>query len=134
MKSFATRLFTLFAFALLCAAAFPPSAMAKPIIKYHIEHVHMYNAGEVEVVGYFENTGDEAAYVKWTEVDITLICDNGQQMWSDAGIRHYVDDFYIPPQDYVDYTFYIQNPDIPEYHGKYRSRWHTNTHWERAAG
>ena len=72
--------------------------------------------------------------LKWTDIDLTLIADNGQQMWADKGIRHYVNDVYVPANQYVAYTCYIQNPDIPEYHGKYRHRWHSNTHWEKAAG
>ena len=134
MKSSATKFFTLLFFALLITAAIPSSAQAKPIIKFGIEHVYLHNAGEAEIVGYFENTGDQGAYVKWTEIDLTIIADNGQQMWADSGIRHYVDDIYVPAGTYVAYTFYIQNPDIPEYHGKYRNRWHSNTHWEKAAG
>ena len=134
MKSFASKVFAFFVFALLCAAAFPTAALARPTIKFHVEHVYLYEAGEAEIVGYFENTGDQGAFVKWMDLDLTLIADNSQQMWSDAGIRHYVDDIYVNPQEYVEYTYYVQNPDIPEYHGKYRFRFHTNTHWEKAAG
>ncbi len=134
MKSFASKLFAFFVFALLCAAAFPTAALARPVIKFSVEHVHLHEAGEAEIVGYFENSGDQGAYVKWTELDLTLTADNGQEMWSDAGIRHYVDDFYVPAGEYIAYTYYVQNPDIPEYHGKYRWRTHTNTHWEKAAG
>ncbi len=134
MKSITSRLFAFFVFALFCAVVFPTTAMAKPVIKFNIEHVYLHKAGEVEIVGYFENSGDQSAYVKWTELDLTLIADNGQQMWSDSGIRHYVNDIYVPKGKYIAYTFYVQNPDIPEYHGKLRYRYHTNTHWEKAAG
>ena len=134
MKSFVSKFFAFLAFALLCTAAFPTAALAKPTIKFNIEHVFLHEAGEAEIVGYFENSGDQGAYVKWTELDLTLIADNGQQMWSDAGILHEVDDIYVPPQEYIAYTYSVQNPDIPEYHGKYRYRYHTRTHWEKAAG
>lgn len=134
MKPFVSRFFACLVFALLCTAAFPTAALAKPVIKFFVEHVYLHEAGEAEIVGYFENSGDQGAYAKWTDLDLTLIADNGQQMWSDAGIRHYVDDIYVDPQDYIAYTFYVQNPDIPEYHGKYRWRYHTSTHWEKAAG
>lgn len=97
MKSLASKFFAFFVFALLCAAAFPTAALAKPTIKFQVEHVYLYEAGEAEIVGYFENTGDQGAFVKWMDLDLTLIADNGQQMWSDAGIRHYVDDIYVDP-------------------------------------
>ena len=134
MKSFVTKFFTLLFFALLVTAVMPPEAQAKPLIKFSIEHVYLHEAGEAELVGYFENTGDQDAFVKWTDIDLTLIADNGQEIWSDYGIRHYVDDVYVPANGYVAYTCYIQNQDIPEYHGKYRSRWHTSTHWGKSAG
>lgn len=116
------------------AAALPQEAAAKPYIKFSVEKVHLHHAGEVEVVGYLVNSGDQGAYVKWTDLDITLIADNGQEMWSDYGIRHYVNDVYVPAGEYKAYTCYVQNPNIPSYHGKYRFRCHTNTHWEKNAG
>ena len=135
MKSFASKFFAFFVFALLCTAAFPTAALAKPHIKFQIEHVYLHEAGEAEIVGYFVNNGDQGAYAKWTELSLTLIADNGQPMWSDAGILHYLDeDIYVGPDEYIAYTFYVQNPDIPEYHGAYRWRYHTSTHWEKAAG
>lgn len=134
MKSFASKFFAFFVFALLCTTVFPASALARPVIKFQLEHVYLHEAGEAEVVGYFENSGDQGAYVKWTELELTLLADNGQQMWSDSGIRHYVDDIYVSPGEYIAYTFYVQNPDIPEYHGEYRYRYRSRTHWEKAAG
>ena len=134
MRSYVSKLFACLVFTLLYTAILPSAAQARPVIKFTIEHVYIHQAGEVEVVGYFENHGDQGAYVKWTDIDLKLIADNGQLMWADAGIRHYVDDVYVPANEYVAYTCYIQHPDIPEYHGKYRHRWHTNTHWEKAAG
>lgn len=134
MKSLISRLLAVMVLTLIWATAFPQGAEARPIIKFSVEHVYLRSAGEVEIVGYFENSGDTGAYVKWTELDLTLTADNGQEMWSDAGIRHYVDDIYVPAGEYIAYTYYVQNPDIPEYHGKYRFRTHTSTHWEIAAG
>ena len=134
MKKSVFRFFAFAVFAVLCTMLLPQAAEARPHIKFTIEHVYLNDPGEATVVGYIENTGDEGAYVKWTDIDLTLIADNGQQMWSDAGIRHEVDDIYVYPGESVDYTVYIQNPDIPEYHQRFRWRFHTNTHWEKAAG
>ena len=134
MKSLTLRLLAVLVLTLVWAAALPQEAAAKPTIKFSIEHVYLHQAGEVEIVGYFENSGDQGAYVKWTDLDLTLIADNGQEMWSDSGIRTYVGDIYVPAGEYIAYTYYVQNPDIPEYHGKYRYRYHTTTHWEKAAG
>lgn len=134
MKSFAAKFFTLLFLTLVITAVMPTSAQARPTIKFSVEHVYLHEAGEAEIVGYFENVGDQAAYVKWTDIDIAVKADNGQEIWSDYGIRHYVDDVYVPADGYVAYTCYIQNRDIPEYHGKISSRWHTSTHWEKNAG
>ena len=134
MKSLTLRLLAVITLALVWAAVLPQEAAARPQIKFGIEHVYLHTAGEAEIVGYFVNEGDDGAYVKWTDLDLTLIADNGQEMWSDYGIRHYVDDIYVPEGEYVAYTYYVQNPDIPEYHGKYHYRTHTSTHWETAAG
>ena len=134
MKFSVSRLLAFFAFAVLCAAVFPLSASAKPHILFHVEHVYLNDPGEATVVGYFENDGDRTAYVKWTELDLTITADNGQQMWADTGIHHELD-LEVPAGDFVDYTFYIQNPDIPEYHGRYH--WRTSncrTHWNVNAG
>ena len=114
MRSLALRFLALVALAMVWVAAFPQGAEAKPHIKFSIEHVYLHGPGEVEIVGYFENSGDQGAYVKWTEIDLTLIAENGQEMWSDAGIRHYVKDIYVPVGEYIAYTWYVQNPDIPE--------------------
>ena len=134
MKSSVSKLFAFLALVALCLAAFPAPALAKPVIKYSVEHVYMHEAGEVEVVGSLHNDGDRGAYAKWIKIDLTLIADNGQQMWADSDIVHETGDIYLDPGDAIEYTFYIQNPDIPEYHGKYRWRYHTSTHWETAAG
>lgn len=134
MKSTASKFFAFFVFALLCAAVFPTAALAKPAIKFTIENVYLNTPGEATLEGYLVNEGDRAAYVKWTTIDLTLTADNGQEMWSDSGIRHEVEDVYVAPGDWVEYTVYIQHPDIPEYHKHFRWRSYTNTHWEVAAG
>ena len=134
MKSSVSKMFAFFVFSLLCAAAFPQAALARPVIKFHVQHVYLETPGEATLVGYIENSGDEGAHVKWTDIDLTLIADNGQQMWSDTGIRHEIDDYYIAPGESMEYTVYIQNPDIPEYHQKFRWRFNSSTHWEKAAG
>ena len=132
----ASKLFAFIILAVFCSVISPQTAAAKPHILFHTEHVYLHHAGEVEVVGYFDNDGDEPAYAQWLEFDLALIADNGQQMWADSGIRHYPDDtVYVPEGSYVAYTFYIQNPDIPEYHGHYRWKTTNNrTHWSKAAG
>ncbi len=92
MRSYVSKLFAFLVLALLCTAVLPSAAQAKPVIKFQIEHVYMHHAGEVEIVGYFENSGDQGAYVKWMDIDLTLIASNGQQMWSDTGILHIMAD------------------------------------------
>ena len=120
MKSFMSKLFAFSLFAVFCAVVFPQTAAAKPIIRFNIESVNLREAGEAEIVGYFYNEGDQA--------------DNGQHMWADAGIRHDTDGIEILPGGTVDYVFYIQNPDIPEYHGGYRWRYYVKNHWELGVG
>lgn len=134
MKSFMSKLFAFSLFAVLCAVVFPQTAAARPIIRFNIESVNLLEAGEAEIVGHFYNEGDQAATVQWLELELTLIADNGQQMWADAGIRHDTDGIEILPGGTVDYVFYIQNPDIPEYHGGYRWRYYVKNHWELGVG
>ena len=103
MKSFVSKMFAFFVFSLLCAAAFPQAALARPVIKFHVQHVYLETPGEATLVGYIENSGDEGAHVKWTDIDLTLIADNGQQMWSDTGIRHEIDDYYLAPGESMEF-------------------------------
>ena len=134
MKKSVFRFFAFAVFAMLCTMLLPQAAEAKPHILYHVEHVYLNDPGEATIVGYFQNDGDRKAYVKWTEFDLTLTADNGQQMWADTGIRHDLD-LEVPAGESVEYTFFIQNPDIPEYHGRFR--WRTRncrTHWDVNAG
>ena len=126
-------LLAFFALSLLCLTTFSSSAEAKPHIVYHVEHVYLYSPGEATIEGYFVNEGDTDGYAKWVDLDLTLIADNGQEMWSDSGIRHYLD-IRVPAYEYVDYTYYVQNSDLPEYYGKVGFRSHTNTHWSTGAG
>ena len=57
MRSYVSRLFACLVLTLLCTAILPSAAQARPVIKFQIEHVYMRHAGEVEVVGYFRNSG-----------------------------------------------------------------------------
>ncbi len=135
MKRFLSRFLAFFAVAVLFAAFNPQNAGAAAHILWHTEHVYLNTPGEATVEGYFVNDGDGAGTVSWIEFDLILTADNGQQMWSDTGISHYPDGIEVLPGDYVAYTFYIQNPDIPEYHGHYRWRTTNNrTHWQNAVG
>ena len=82
---------------------------------------------------YFENEGDDGAYVKSVRLDLTLIDEDGQQMWQDYGIRHSLD-LYVPAYEVVDYTFFIQEPGIPGYYGTFDYRWRADINWEEIAG
>ncbi|WP_027406603.1 hypothetical protein [Anaerovibrio sp. RM50] len=126
-------LFAFFVMSLLCITTLSPSAEAKPHIVYHVEHVYLQTPGEATIEGYFVNEGDTDAYAKWVDLDLSLTADNGQLMWSDSGIRHYLD-IEVPAYEYVYYTYYIQNDDIPEYHQRFTWKSHTNTHWSTSAG
>lgn len=130
---FLSKFFVLIAFAMFCTTIFSANADAAPSIKYRVTHVRLIDQGELEVQGYFENKGDRDAYAKCITLDLTLIADNGQEMWSDSGIEHYID-VYVPADGALEYTFYVQNEEIPEYHGKFRYRWHTHTNWDTSAG
>lgn len=132
MKLF-SKIVAFMAIAAFSAMFFASTASAAPNIKYYVTNVRFVAQGEVEIQGYFENNGDRDAYVKCVTLDLTLIADNGQQMWSDTGINHYID-VYVPAYGAQEYTFYVQNEAIPEYHGKFRYRWHTHTHWDTSAG
>lgn len=135
MKGFLSKVLAFFAIAVLLTAFNPQNAGAAAHILWHTEHIYLDSPGEATVVGYFENDGDGAGTVSWMEFDLTFTADNGQQMWADTGIRHYPDGIEVWPGNYVEYTFYINNPNIPEYHGKYRWRTTNNrTHWQNAVG
>ena len=130
----ASKFFLFFALTALCTVIFPLAAAAKPIIRFHIQHVYLYQ-GRAEVVGFFENTGDEMAYAKRYEFDLILTADNGRQLWANYGTQHYVNSIKVPAGRRISYTFNVRNPHIPEYHGKYR--WRTenvHTYWSKAAG
>ncbi|WP_295916804.1 hypothetical protein [Anaerovibrio lipolyticus] len=126
-------LLAFFTLTVLCFTTFSSSAEAKAQIRYRVDHVYLNTPGEATIEGHFTNDGDTTGYVKWFDIDLTLTADNGQQMWADSGIRHYVE-MAVPAHDVVGYTFYIQNPYIPEYHHNFRWRYNTNTHWEGRAG
>ncbi|MBQ4404690.1 MAG: hypothetical protein IJT47_05310 [Selenomonadaceae bacterium] len=128
------RFFSLLAVAVLCTVAFSATASARPEIHYKIDNVYLPTPGEATIEGHFENNGDTDAYAKWVEFDLILTADNGQQMWADYGIKHNFD-IYIPAYSSIEYTFYIQHPDIPEYHNSFNWQYkRMRTHWDTSAG
>lgn len=133
MKS-ASRFFLLFVLTALCAVIFPLTAVAKPVIRFHTQHVYLYQ-GRVELVGYFENTGDEMAYVNRQEFDLILTADNGRELWTNYGTRHNVGSIRVPSGRRVSHTIIVRNPHIPGYKGHFR--WRTqnvHTYWSKSAG
>ena len=129
-----SRFILLFVLTVLCSVLFPLAAAAKPHIAFRTQHVYLHR-GEAEIVGFFENTGDEMAYAKRFEFDLVLIADNGQQIFADYGIRHYVNSVRVPAGRRITYTFYVRNPRLPDYRGKYSWRIRNPfTTWSKAAG
>jgi|GEM_PF-644115 len=110
----------------------PSSAEAKPNIRYHVEHVYLNSPGVATIEGYFANDGDIDGYAKLVELDLALTADNGQQMWAYSGIRHDVN-IEVPANKYVNYTYYVQHKNIPEYHKRFKWKANTNTHWSTSA-
>ena len=137
MKSFTVKALAVFVFAMLCAAVFPTATQAAasdPGTGFVVENIVLHKSGEAEITGYFENIDDHEEYAKWIDLDLTLIAADGREMWSGVGLRHHVNDVYVAPQERVSYTFHVQDPDIPECHDAFRSRWHTNTCWGKYPG
>ena len=129
-----SKFFLLFVLTALCTVIFPLAASAKPVIRFHTQHVYLYQ-GRVELVGYFENTGDEMAYAKRYEFDLILTADNGKQLWTNYGTQHYVNSIRVPAGRRISYTINVRNSHIPGYKGHFR--WRTqnaNTHWSKIAG
>lgn len=130
----ASKYFWLFVLTAFCTVIFPLTAAARPIIRFHTQHIYLYQ-GRVELVGYFENTGDEMAYAKWHEFDLIITDDNGKQLWANYGTRHYVNSIRVPAGRRISYTINVRNSHIPGYKGHFR--WRTqnaNTHWSKIAG
>ena len=129
-----SRFFSFLALAAFCSMIFSATAAARPNIAYHVDNVSFVQ-GEATISGYFENTGDTDAYAKWFKFDLILTADNGQQMWAGYGIFHELDDIYVPANSAIEYTFYVQDPDIPEYYGDfYWQVENERTHWDTSAG
>ena len=129
-----SRFFLLFVLTALCTIIFPLAAAAKPLIRFHTQHVYLHQ-GNAELVGFFENTGDEMAYVKRYEFDLIITADNGKQLWTTYGTQHYVNSVRVPAGRRISYTINVRNSHIPEYHGKYRWRTeNTHTYWSKTAG
>ncbi|KHM52339.1 hypothetical protein NZ47_05420 [Anaerovibrio lipolyticus] len=111
----------------------PSSTEAKPNIRYHVENVYLNSPGVATIEGYFANDGNIDGYAKLVELDLTLTADNGQQMWAYSGIRHDVN-IEVPANKYVNYTYYVQHKNIPEYHKRFKWKATTNTHSSTKAG
>ncbi len=110
----------------------PSSTEAKAQIRYRVDHVYLNTPGEATIEGHFTNDGDMTGYAKLVELDLTLTADNGQQMWAYSGIRHDVN-IEVPANKYVNYTYYVQHKNIPEYHKRFKWKANTNTHWSTSA-
>ena len=118
----------------LFSVIFPLAASARPVIRYHVQHVYLHQ-GRAEVTGFFENTGDEMAYAKRYEFDLVLTANDGRQLWTTYGTKHYVNSISVPAGRRISYAFNIRNPHIPEYRGNYRWKiQNPNTFWSKAAG
>ena len=89
MKSFTIRAFAFFVFALLCTAVFATAAQAsraEPSVDFTVKNIILHKAGEAEIIGYFENTCDQGARVRWFELDLTFFAADGQEIWSGAPV------------------------------------------------
>lgn len=134
MRELLQKLATFFVVVGAFTIFFPQSALASPNIKFQVTDVS-FEEGVATINGYFENTGDRDGYAKWITLDLELIADNGQMMWADYGILHDDIDVYVAADNSIEYTFYVWNSDIPDYHGRYHWRApNCRTHWETAAG
>ena len=134
MRSYVSRLFAFLVLALLCTAVLPSAAQAKPSIKFSIEHVYMHHAGEVEIVGYFENTGDQTGYIKSFQHDLIINNqDDSQLIWRGHNI-HYTTNIKVAPQQKVKHVFHVKNKHIPRYTQRYH--WQVKNvhfHWNTSA-
>ena len=134
MRQLASRFLSLLAFAVLCSAFFSaPSAEAKPNISYHVTNVVLETPGEATIEGYFTNEGTTSAYVKCLAFDLVLTGNDGQQLWADYGVEHYIDVF-VPAHKSVDYTFYIRSSGLPLYDGNFTWDFKHRIQWDTAAG
>lgn len=131
----ASKFFLLFVFTALCTVMFPLAASARINIVWHGEHLYLYQ-GRLEIVGYFENTGDETGYVTRREFDLFITADDtGKTLWKNYGTQHYINSLRVPAGRRVSYTINIRNAHIPGYKGRFH--WSTKnnyTYWSRNAG
>lgn len=134
MRLFVSRFLSFVALAALCTVIFSATAQANPYITFQAQTVHLNKQGEATIEGYFENTGDTDAYVKWVEFDLKLTAKNGQQLWEDFGVRHYTDVF-VRAGETVYYDFSIEDYQLPRYRDKFKWDFtNVRTYWSTAAG
>jgi hypothetical protein len=118
-----SKFFLLFVLTALCTVVFPLAAAANHKIVWYAEKLYLY-PGRLEIVGYFENTGNETGYVNRREFDIFIYAaDTGKLLWKNYGTQHHVNFLRVPPGRRVSYTINIRNSHIPGYKG--RIRWST---------
>jgi hypothetical protein len=131
----ASKYFLLFVLTALCTVIFPLAASARINIVWHAERVYLYQ-GRVEIVGYFENTGNETGYVTRREFDLFITAaDTGKILWKNYGTQYYINSLRVPAGRRVSYTINIRNAHIPGYKGRFH--WETkngHTYWNRNAG
>lgn len=134
MKRFLSVFGALLVAAVLWSAFVPQQALAKAHIMFHTKQVYLSSPGKAKITGYFENDGDTGAYVKWMQFGLTLNKADGQLLWQDYGIRHNMD-VYVPAHGKKNYSFFVKNKDIPEYHQRFKWKIHNKrVHWNTSAG
>jgi hypothetical protein len=106
------------------------AASARINIAWHTEHFYLYQ-GRLEIVGYFENTGDETGYVTRREFDVIITAsDTGKLLWKNYGTTHYINSLKVPAGRRVSYTLNIRNAHIPGYKGRIRCTTpYSHTYW-----
>ncbi len=135
MHLFLRRILAFFVLAVLCSAAFPQLADARPVIHHKFTHVYLNEPGALTITSYFENTGDRGAYIEWTEFDLLIMDSDRNLLWEGVGLRHYPDELWVSAGDLREYTITIHDSDIPEYHGRFTwKKQNARVHWKRGQG
>ena len=126
----ASKFFLFFVFTALCTVIFPLAASARIYIQWHPERYYLY-PGRLEIVGYFENTGNQTGYVNRREFDLFIYAtDTGRLLWKNYGTTYYIKSLKVPAGRRVSYTLNIRNAHIPGYKGRIRCTTpNSHTYW-----